>query len=457
MARLVAATLLLIAIAALVQADRNADRITSLPNVDASLLGPQWSGYYTVNKENGRNLHYWFIQAEEPTEHLVLWLNGGPGCSSLDGLLYENGPWLWTGGPDETAFKKSPYSWNRVAHMLYLESPAGVGFSYSDTPSDYYTANDTRTADDAFQFLVQWFADFPEYKNYKFYVAGESFAGIYVPTLADRIVTGNSRGQSNINLVGIAVGNGVTDPVADSDMNNLFPFAYGHALYSTQTQKQVEAHCTHQPNGAACQQLTEEIYSIFGNDILNIYDIYGPCYHQRPLMRHDKLTNKYRLFAPQSEVPCINARKAELWLNRADVKAAIHVRNNLRWEICSTVINENYIHNIASMLPIYTRLLQNSVRVLVYSGDVDASVPFTGSQYWTSRLQVAAPLSLWQPWMNSDNQLAGFETIYPNDFRFVTIRGAGHMTPQFRPEESFIMFSKWLRAENLSARANKQN
>lgn len=55
--------------------------------------------------------------------------------------------------------------------MLYLESPAGVGFSYSDTPSDYYTANDTRTADDAFQFLKQWFVDFPEYKNYKFYVA----------------------------------------------------------------------------------------------------------------------------------------------------------------------------------------------------------------------------------------------------------------------------------------------
>lgn len=158
---------------------------------------------------------------------------------------------------------------------------------------------------------------------------------------------------------------------------------------------------------------------------------------------------KHRLFAPMSEVPCINSRKAELWLNRPDVKSAIHVRNNLRWQICSTVINENYNHNIKSMLPIYTNLLANSVRVLVYSGDVDASVPFTGTQYWTSRLQVQAPLSLWQPWM-VNGQLGGFETVYPNDFRFVTVRGSGHMCPQMKPFASFKMMDHWLRAENLS-------
>jgi carboxypeptidase C (cathepsin A) len=98
-------------------------------------------------------------------------LNGGPGCSSLDGFLYENGPFKWFGDANNLTLTKNPYGWNKVAHMIYLESPAGVGFSYSDTPSDYYTANDTRTADDAFVFLTKWFADFPQYKNYKFYIA----------------------------------------------------------------------------------------------------------------------------------------------------------------------------------------------------------------------------------------------------------------------------------------------
>lgn len=335
--------------------------------------------------------------------------------------------------------------------MLYLESPAGVGFSYSDTNTDYYTANDTRTADDAFMFLTKWFQAYPEYKNYKFYISGESYAGIYVPTLANRIVQGNRAGQSNINLVGIAVGNGVTDPVADADMNNLFPFAYGHALYPTQLNDQIQIVCGKNPNSVACQSLTNQVYNIFNLNLLNIYDIYGPCYHQRPLTISHKLKgheNKFKLIKPASEVPCINSRKAELWLNTAAVKSAIHVRNNIKWEICSTVINENYNHDILSMLPIYTNLVANGIRVMIYSGDTDASVPYTGTQYWTSRFG-GQPISLWQPWF-LDSQVAGFETIYPNDFRFVTIRGAGHMVPQFRPAEAYLMFSKWLKGENLS-------
>lgn len=108
----------------------------------------------------------------ELTQCVLVRLNGGPGCSSLDGLLYEHGPWNWSEqGQDNLTLVKSPTSWNRLAHMIYLESPAGVGFSYSDTPSDYFNANDTRTADDAFNFLVQWFQDFPQYKNFKFYIA----------------------------------------------------------------------------------------------------------------------------------------------------------------------------------------------------------------------------------------------------------------------------------------------
>lgn len=194
--------------------------------------------------------------------------------------MYENGPFSWKGGDsgDDTTLVKNPYGWTRVAHMLYLESPAGVGFSYSNTPSDYLNANDTRTADDAFQFLVQWFADFPEYAQYKFYIAGESYAGIYVPTLADRILKGNAAGQSNIQLAGVASGNGVSDITASDDMNNLFPFAYGHALYSTQTNNKIQTQCGGNPSGSACQTLTQEVYSIFENDILNIYDIYGDCY-----------------------------------------------------------------------------------------------------------------------------------------------------------------------------------
>lgn len=85
--------------------------------------------------------------------------------------MYEHGPFIFAGeGENNVTLTKNPYSWNRVANMIYLESPAGVGFSYSNTPGDYFTCNDTRTADDAFVFLTKWFKDFPEYIHYKFYI-----------------------------------------------------------------------------------------------------------------------------------------------------------------------------------------------------------------------------------------------------------------------------------------------
>lgn len=94
---------------------------------------------------------------------------------------------------------------NAVANVIFLESPAGVGFSYSNTSSDYITG-DTKTAADAYTFLVNWLERFPEYKTRDFYITGESYAGHYVPQLADLILQNNKiTNQTVINLKGIAV------------------------------------------------------------------------------------------------------------------------------------------------------------------------------------------------------------------------------------------------------------
>ena len=93
-----------------------------------------------------------------------------------------------------------------VANVLFLESPAGVGFSYSNTTSDYYNVGDKRTAADSYVFLVNWLERFPEYKTRNFYITGESYAGHYVPQLAYTILSNNQvTNQTVINLKGIAV------------------------------------------------------------------------------------------------------------------------------------------------------------------------------------------------------------------------------------------------------------
>ena len=89
--------------------------------------------------------------------------------------------------------------------MLFLESPAGVGFSYSNTTSDYVTG-DTKTAADAYTFIINWLERFPEYQTRDFFITGESYAGHYIPQLAQLILHNNKiTNQTVINLKGIAV------------------------------------------------------------------------------------------------------------------------------------------------------------------------------------------------------------------------------------------------------------
>ncbi|MBA0821691.1 hypothetical protein Goarm_018532, partial [Gossypium armourianum] len=98
------------------------------------------------------------------------------------------------------------------ANIIFLESPVGVGFSYSNTSSDYQHTGDKNTAKDAYAFLVNWLERFPQYETRDFYITGESYAGHYVPQLAYTIFLNNKNAnQTLINLKGIAVGNGWID------------------------------------------------------------------------------------------------------------------------------------------------------------------------------------------------------------------------------------------------------
>ncbi|KAL9687594.1 hypothetical protein QQ045_031999 [Rhodiola kirilowii] len=107
---------------------------------------------------------------------LVLWLNGGPGCSSIGyGEAEEISPFRIQ--PDEVSLYLNPHAWNQAANILFLDSPAGVGYSYSKTEADTLNVGDKRTAENSLTFLLAWLERFPQYKGREFYIAGESYAG----------------------------------------------------------------------------------------------------------------------------------------------------------------------------------------------------------------------------------------------------------------------------------------
>ncbi|CDP19963.1 unnamed protein product, partial [Coffea canephora] len=153
-----------------------ADKITTLPGESNDLNFDQYSGYTIVDHETGRALFYYFAESQNfSTKPLVLWLNGGkfsPGCSSLgDGAMTELGPFRVSKG-GKTLWKNS-YAWS-MANALFLEFPAGVGFSYSNTSFDYVTG-DTKTDKDSYTFLVNnWLERSPEYKTRDFLIRGKA-------------------------------------------------------------------------------------------------------------------------------------------------------------------------------------------------------------------------------------------------------------------------------------------
>jgi len=127
----------------------------------------------------------------------------GPGCSSIGyGAASELGPLRVVSQGAELKFNE--YAWNKEANLLFLESPVGVGFSYTNKSSDLDNLNDVFVAEDSYSFLVNWLQRFPEYKDREFYIAGESYAGHYVPQLAELVYERNKdkKGKSNINLKG---------------------------------------------------------------------------------------------------------------------------------------------------------------------------------------------------------------------------------------------------------------
>jgi len=173
-------------------------------------------------------------QNDPSTDPLVLWYNGGPGCSSMLGFMQVNGPWSWLNGETEWS-GENPYSWNREANVLYIEQPAGVGYSYFANPDDLgFNFTDYNAAQDNLQAVLGWYEKFPEFKTNDLYISGESYAGIYVPYL---LYLMNNYIEANLDnpeaylppLKGMMVGNGVTNWEYDCDPA-AFEMAYWHSL-----------------------------------------------------------------------------------------------------------------------------------------------------------------------------------------------------------------------------------
>ena len=234
--KFVISTLAFACAATSVAAKAEEDRVLSLPEMGDFDTYGAFSGYLDIT-ETSKKLHYLFFEAQNDAENapVLIWFNGGPGCSSMLGFMQENGPFrIESGG---TKFHESEFSWNRETNLLYIEQPAGVGYSYCEGAKDC-AFDDVKSGKDNLTVVLEWFEKFPEFKNNELFISGESYAGVYVPYLAYYINQHNEQNAEDDsvfkpNLQGFAVGNGVTNWEYDTNAAYI-DMAYWHSLIDEQ-------------------------------------------------------------------------------------------------------------------------------------------------------------------------------------------------------------------------------
>jgi len=190
----------------------------------------QYSGYLLAT--DNHEIHYWFVEADTTDDvmdkPLMFWTNGGPGCSGMEGLLVEQGPWRVISTKGELSVEYNPFTWSLEVNMVFLEQPYGVGFSVVDEGDDP-VVGDENAAIDMDAVIRNFLVKFPRFQNHPVYTSAESWGGHYVPMTALRILTNNEDGAYPfINYKGFLLGNPYTDYY-----ENFYGFMdsiYGHGL-----------------------------------------------------------------------------------------------------------------------------------------------------------------------------------------------------------------------------------
>ncbi|XP_057982226.1 serine carboxypeptidase-like 45 [Malania oleifera] len=456
-----------------------ADRIAYLPG-QPPVSFQQYGGYIGVDDRDSRALFYYFVEAEtDPSSKpLVLWFIGGPGCSSLGaGAFMEHGPFKPSSeSPYYPSLYRNPFSWNTVANMLYVESPAGVGFSYSTDKSFYTSVNDSMTARDNLVFLTRWLHKFPEYWGRPLFLTGESYAGHYVPQLAQLILNCPSW-DTKFNLKGIALGNPLLE--FNTDFNSVSSFLWAHGVISDSSLSLLSSVCNYSRYqresqilrrvSTSCAKVMAQVTAEIG-PFIDVYGIHldrcksrrdpqlGALHHPIPLPRRPAMTafplpqsNNYQP-RPEAVDVCI-LNKTIMYLTRKDVQTALHARlvgiNN--WNICSSVMHYDLKNLEIPTIGAVGSLIKSGIRVLIFSGDEDSAIPLLGTRMLVEKLANELKLEttvLYRNWF-ANNQVAGWTQVYANILSFATVREASHEPPHSQPERSLLLFKTFLEGKPL--------
>lgn len=378
-------------------------------------------------------MFYLFFESRNSNKDpIVIWLTGGPGCSSELAVFYENGPFSIA---DNMSLVWNQFGWDQASNLIYVDQPTGTGFSYSSDKRDL-RHNEKGVSDDLYDFLQAFFAEHSEYAENDFYITGESYAGHYIPAFASRVHQGNKDKEGiHINLKGFAIGNGLTDPaiqykaytdyaldmgiIKESDykrINKIYP-ACELAIKLCGTSGTVSCLASY----LVCNTIFSSIMRIAGN--ANYYDIRKQCEGSL----------------------CYDFSNMEKFLNLKSVRETLGV-GDIEFVSCSPTVYEamltDWMRNLEVGIP---ALLEDGIQLLVYAGEYDLICNWLGNSRWVHAMEWSGQSGFVSsseiPFL-VDGVEAGLLKTH-GSLSFLKVHDAGHMVPMDQPKAALEMLKRW--------------
>lgn len=312
-----------------------------------------FAGYLNVTANKA--LYYVYTPSENnpSKDPLVVVVSPGPGCSSLHSWLYSKGEFTFV--RNTTNFRHNPHNWNKQANVLYIEGPAGVGYTIGaeTEPSDNVTQVEY------FRALLRFYEKFPELKDQSMYLTGYGYAGIIIPKLALNIYDHNRNSSTpawiKININGILLFNPCTlAEECDShyEFNSFTVKALrDHFFVSKSVYEDYQTHCTLRLS--ECDRVEQKIESDFritGSDLRNLYQ---ECLHQA------------------GDYGCVDHIGVDTFFNVASVKEDLNADKDIKWNLCNFTLSKLYARDPDGSIKDYETLIREE-----FNGQKLRIVPF---------------------------------------------------------------------------------
>jgi len=428
-----------------------ASRATSGLGGEVPVVDPpkRTTGYFKLNRTHDAHMFFYMFESRQAKEDdpVVLWMTGGPGCSSSLAVFYENGPYSIN---DDLTLSETEYGWDVAHTVVFVDQPVGVGYSYTEDSRDA-VYDEVAVGEDMLDFLTELMEAHPELASRPLFVTGESYAGHYGPAVTHRVWRANKEAEAEgkgpvIKLGGMAIGNGLTSP--GLQFTSYADFAVRTGILDPIWSQLIDFVGTPicRISAMICNDVGLAPVCMVGNTLcqltgmapvlgmlpgINVYDV----------RRYDQY----------------DFSLVEQFLNKVETKKALGVDSAREWTDCDPWIYSQMSGDILKdYVSLVVDLLEDGVPVMIYAGEKDLICNWLGNQWWLNAMAWSGQADFGAAkeftWAVGGERAGTVRSAGP--LSFVKVADAGHMVPMDQPANALAMITAFTRGKDLRKEAD---